>query len=262
MKAVEVYVDKKQTEFRGHPFFSEERLGSSLTGVISFAPDMTFWVMAFQDVLRLNAALTKDPTIRKIVRHHRAEDAGHERWFLEDLASMQVPSPDVRWLFGQHHAPTRDAAYALMSEVFRTTDDRMRLVLVKVLESAGHVFFGNVAAAVERSGWTRALKYFSFSHLEVEKNHQVFEDEIAKIVSGIKLEPKARAEAKQLVDRCYAAFVSMFDAICDSSSRQRGILAAKAAGQRPVTLTMPAATPESPPPGIATVNGHRASAGS
>jgi hypothetical protein len=253
MKVVEAYVDKRQAEFSEHPFFSEDRLGSRLNGAISFAPDLTFWVMAFQDVLRLNTSLTKDPTIRRIVKHHRAEDAGHERWFLDDLAAMQVPAPDVRWLFGQRHAPTRDAAYALMSEVYRTTDDRMRLVLVKTLESAGHVFFGRVAAAVERAGWTKALKYFSFSHLEVEKNHQVFEDEISEIVSGIVLESTARAEAKELVDRCYAAFTSMFDAIGDTESRQRGILAAMAAGQRPVTMKLPVATPDSPPPGIAAV---------
>jgi hypothetical protein len=244
MKALEAYVSKRQAQFHEHPFFAEERLGSSLSGVTSFAADLTFWVMAFQDILRVNAALTRDEQIRRIVRHHRAEDAGHDRWFLDDLASMQVPAPDVRWLFGERHAPTRDAAYALMAEVYRATDDRLRLVLVKTLESAGHVFFGRVAAAVERAGWTKALKYFSFSHLEVEKNHEVFEQQIAKIVSGIKLEPKARVEAKQLVDRCYAAFGAMFDAICQTELRQRGILAALAAGQRPVSDTMTPAAPQ------------------
>jgi hypothetical protein len=244
MKAVEVYVAKRQAQFCEHPFFAEDRLGSNLKEAVSFAPDLTFWVMAFQDVLRLNASLTRDEKIRRIVRHHRAEDAGHERWFLDDLAAMQVPAPDVRWLFGERHRPTRDAAYALMSEVYRASDDRLRLVLVKTLESAGHVFFGRVAAAVDRAGWTKALKYFSFSHLEVEKNHQVFEDEIAATVSGIRLPAKLRAEAKELVDRCYAAFGSMFDAICDTESRQRGMLAAMAAGQRPITLTRPAAMME------------------
>ena len=171
--------------------------------------------MAFQDVLRLNATLTRDPQIREIVRHHRAEDAGHERWFLDDLAAMQIPAPDVRWLFGERHSPTRDAAYALMSEVYRASDDRLRLVLVKTLESAGHVFFGRVAAAVERAGWTKSLKYFSFSHLEVEKNHQVFEDEISRDgVGDAARARRLRSEAKRLVDRCYAAFGTMFDAIC------------------------------------------------
>jgi hypothetical protein len=219
MKLVEVHVAKRQAEFYKHTFFEEQRLGGDHRGVLSFAPDLTFWVMAFQDVLRLNAVLTKDPQIRRIVRHHRAEDAGHERWFLDDLAALQVPAPDVRWLFGERHSPTRDAAYALMSEVYRASDDRLRLVLVKTLESAGHVFFGRVAAAVEKAGLTKSFKYFSFSHLEVEKNHQVFEDEMARFVSSIKLEPSLRAEAKQLVDRCYAAFGNMFDAICANENR-------------------------------------------
>src|SRR3954469_18103724 len=140
MKLVEAHVAKKQAEFANHAFFSEQRAGSGLWGALSFAPDLTFWVMAFQDVLRLNAALTRDPQMRKIVRHHRAEDAGHERWFLDDLAAMQMSAPDVRWLFGDRHSPTRDAAYALVSEVYRTTDDRLRLVLVKTLESPWHVF--------------------------------------------------------------------------------------------------------------------------
>jgi hypothetical protein len=83
---------------------------------------------------------------------------------------------------------------------------------------------------------SKALKYFSFSHLEVEKNHQVFEEEIAQTVSAIRLEPKARSEAKRLVDRCYAAFESMFDAICQTESRQLGLLAALAAGQTPVPV--------------------------
>jgi len=220
MKLVEAHVAKRQAEFSKHDFFADERLGAGVGGVLSFAPDLTFWVMAFQDILRLNASLTRNPQMRKIVRHHRAEDAGHDRWFLEDLAAMQMPAPDVRWLFSERHSPTRDAAYALVSEVYRTKDDRLRLVLVKALESAGHVFFGRVAAVVERAGWTKLLKYFSFSHLEVEKNHAVFEEEIARIVSGIRLPPKVRVEAKQLIDRCYAAFTAMFDALCAAEQEQ------------------------------------------
>jgi hypothetical protein len=224
MKLVEAHVAKRQAEFSKHAFFSADRTGTGLWGLLSFAPDLTFWVMAFQDILRVNAALTRTPEMRKIVRHHRAEDAGHDRWFLDDLAAMQIPAPDVRWLFGERHSPTRDAAYALMAEVYQAKDDRLRLVLVKTLESAGHVFFGRVAEIVERAGLTSVLKYFSFSHLEVEKNHQVFEDEISRIVSGIRLEPKVRTEAKRLVDRCYVAFGTMFDAMCEAeASRATGM---------------------------------------
>jgi hypothetical protein len=238
MKQVEIHVAKKQTEFAKHPFFSGERLALGLPALMSIAPDLTFWVMAFQDIVRLNATLTRDPGVRRIVRHHRAEDAGHERWFLDDLSTMQLPAPDVRWLFGRRHTPTRDAAYALMSEVYRITDDRLRLVLVKTLESAGHVFFGSVAPVVERAGWSKALKYFSFSHLEVEKGHEVFEQEIAHTVSSMRLQLAMRAEAKQLVDRCYAAFAAMFDALCATEVHEL----AEAADQSPA-LPTPAVRP-------------------
>jgi hypothetical protein len=236
MKLVERHVAKRQTEFGNHPFFADSRFGFQPPDSLSFAPDITFWVMTFQDILRLNAALTQDPQIRRIVRHHRAEDAGHQLWFLEDLAAMKLGEPDVRSLFGKRQTPTRDAAYALMSEVFRADDDRLRLVLVKTLESAGHIFFGRVSAIVERAGWTKTLKYFSFSHLEVEKNHQVFEEEISRIVSAIRLPADVRAEAKQVVDRCYAAFSAMFDAFCTSEARPANSVAPEVAGRPPIAV--------------------------
>ena len=219
MKLVEAHIGKRQAAFAKHEFFSDDRLAAGGGAGLSFAPELTFWVMAFQDVLRLNASLTKEPALRKIVRHHRAEDAGHDCWFLDDLAAMKLPAPDVRSLFGERHTATRDSTYMLVSECYRATDDRMRLVLVKTLESAGHIFFGKVAAAVEKAGWTKLLKYFSFSHLEVEKSHEVFEAEISKTVSAMRLEPKARAEAKALVDRRYLAFTTMFDALSAASDR-------------------------------------------
>ena len=47
MKLVEAHVDKKQAEFTKHAFFSDDRLGAGIGGALSFAPDLTFWVMAF-----------------------------------------------------------------------------------------------------------------------------------------------------------------------------------------------------------------------
>jgi hypothetical protein len=219
MKLVELYISTKQAEFANHSFFPKLEARLEYPQVLSFAPELTFWVMAFQDILRLNAVFTRDAEIRQIVRHHRAEDAGHERWFLHDLATMNVTAPDVAGIFGRRHTPTRDAAYALVAEVFRTTDDRLRLVLIKTLESAGHIFFERVSRVVERLGRTSLLKYFSLNHLEVEKNHEVFEREMGEKISAIRLSPRVRAQAQDLVDRCYAAFRSMFDALVESDQQ-------------------------------------------
>ena len=55
MKLVEAHVAKRQADFCKHAFFADDKLGTGLWGVLSFAPDLTFWVMAFQDVLRLKS---------------------------------------------------------------------------------------------------------------------------------------------------------------------------------------------------------------
>jgi hypothetical protein len=213
MKLIQLHIARKQAEFTRHPFFAQLEAGMAFPEALSFAPGLTFWVMAFQDVLRLNERFTLDPELRKIARHHRAEDSGHHHWFLDDLENIGANDNDIRWLFGKQHADTRDAAYALMAEVYRASDDRLRLVLLMTLESAGHVFFERTARVVERVGKSGALKYFSFSHLEVEKSHEVFEKELAKKIDAIYLGPELREEAEAMVDRCYAAFDSMFEAL-------------------------------------------------
>jgi hypothetical protein len=98
---------------------------------------------------------------------------------------------------------------------------------------------------VERAGWSKALKYFSFSHLEVEKSHEVFEQEIARTVSSIRLQAAMRAEARELVDRCYAAFGAMFDAL---GATQAHTLAEAAAESPP--LSSPAVRPRARAPRI------------
>jgi hypothetical protein len=115
-------------------------------------------------------------------------------------------------LFGNKHAHTRDAAYALMSEVFRATNDHVRVALLLTLESAGHVFFERVADYVHATGMTDQLRYFSHHHLEVEKDHAMFEDETRAVLEG-ELPADVQAEAMAMVDRCYQAFTQLFDGL-------------------------------------------------
>jgi hypothetical protein len=78
-------------------------------------------------------------------------------------------------------------------------------------------------------GKSDALKYFSFSHLEVEKSHEVFEKGMAGKIDAIYFAPELREEAEAMVDRCYAAFDSMFQALSEpqyvapaAMNRERG----------------------------------------
>ena len=209
MKEVKRHLAERQREFVNHPFFGRLEGNTQFESEMGFAPGLTFWVFAFQDILRLNESRVTDPAMRKIARHHRAEDRGHEAWFLEDLAELDPTPRDIRWLFGRHHAQTRDAAYQLVSEVFRASDDRVRIALVLCLESAGHVFFERIADYVHRHGATDRLRYFSSSHLAVEKEHELFEAELMKALD-VDLPLAIRAESIAMVDRCYEAFHQLF----------------------------------------------------
>ena len=220
MKTVELHIAERQKEFAQHPFFSLLDRNFGLNEMRAFVPDLAFWVMSFQDILRLNAYMTTDVELRKIVRHHWAEDAGHDRWFLDDLAALDISEPGIAGLFGKRNRANRDATYAVMSEVFRLQDDRLRVVLIKTLESAGHIFFERVATNVgSHPSVSGALKYFSHSHLEVERNHEVFERAMAEKIASMKLSPPVRRQAIDLVDRCYVAFGRMFDALCPPDQR-------------------------------------------
>ncbi len=48
---------------------------------------------------------------------------------------------DVAWLYSKESQLTRDAAYAIMSEIYKIDDEILNIALLLTLESSGHVFF-------------------------------------------------------------------------------------------------------------------------
>ncbi|MEJ7730598.1 MAG: hypothetical protein WKG00_15430 [Polyangiaceae bacterium] len=219
MLSVASYLVKKQAELAAHPFFSRLEQNHGSQRELAFASGLTFWVFTFQDVLRLNESRVTDPALARVARHHRVEDSGHDAWFLQDVAVLDPTPRDVPWLFGAKHAQTRDAAYALMSEVFRATNDHVRVALLLTLESAGHVFFERVADYVHATGMTDELRYFSHHHLEVEKDHSMFEDE-TRADLDVELPAEVHAETMAMIDRCYQAFIQLFDGLEARLARQ------------------------------------------
>ncbi len=220
MRILKQKIASRQEVLRRHPFFARFESGASFQTVMAFAPHIMFWVMAFQDVLRLNHELIRDRKLRKIATHHRREDAGHDQWFLDDLRALGWSDRDVTFLFGPEHAQTRAAAYGIVAEVYRASDDRVRLALVLAVESAGHAFFERVAPYVHQAGYGDRLRYFAPSHLHVEHAHNVFVDEeAADLIDDLVLTDELRDECEGMVERVFYAFISMFDALPDVESQ-------------------------------------------
>ncbi|MDI9818320.1 MULTISPECIES: hypothetical protein [unclassified Legionella] len=220
MKTIQAYIDSKQQEFMNHPFFEVLNELNSLEEISCFVPELTFWAMTFQDILRLNEEKVKDPYLKKVARHHRLEDAGHEKWFLHDKKYLggvcnnkSCNQDDVAWLYGKESQLTRDAAYAIMSEIYKADDEILNVVLLLTLESSGHVFFEKVVKQVKKTGEDKNLKYFSSSHLEVEMAHAIFEEEMERKLFERQVPVSTRREALKMIDRCYDAFNKMFDGL-------------------------------------------------
>lgn len=216
MKAIQDHIERKQKEFMRHPFFDLLERLDRLEDVAGFVPNMTFWVMGFQDILRLNEERVFDPFLRKVARHHRLEDAGHEQWFLHDKAYIcgsDSPDGDAGWLFGKENQGARDLVYALLAEVYKSEDELLNIVLLVVMESTGHVFFDKIVKQMKKIGEDENLLYFSSSHLMVEQGHALFEAEMKRGLETRPVSAEVLRDALALVDRCYGAFVKLFDGL-------------------------------------------------
>ena len=210
MRVVKEQIAVWQEVFARHPFF--ERLEQEPTHgpAFAFAPALMFWIMGFQDVLRLNEAFASDLVVKRWAARHRVEDSEHWSWFLDDLTMLGVTNRDVTFLFGSAHRATRDATYGIIAEVYRITDDRLRVPLILSLESTAHVFFTRVSRYAQRLGMREKLRFFGSEHLEAEESHDFHADETDD-VDAIVLPESLRVEAIALVQRIHHAFITMFD---------------------------------------------------
>jgi hypothetical protein len=213
MKAVLNHISDRQTRFAEHHVFDGLQQDGPLEQVLAFAPRLAFWVMSFQDVLRLNAQRMQDPELAMLMLRHRQEERGHDHWFFEDAAQLMGRPFKLTEPWGRTHEAIRDASYAILAEVMRPMDDRLRIVLVLTLESTSHAFFSRTANLPQTLRHGKRLKYFSNHHMEAEEQHEVFEEQMEAMLLGMELSPELRAEAIALVDRIYAAFHSMFDGL-------------------------------------------------
>ena len=213
MKNLQKVIQDKQQILADHPFFKNFESPIPFSDAMTFVPKLTFWVMTFQDILRLNEKLVRDEHLKHIARHHRREDLGHDSWFLHDVTKLGLQSPNATDLFDPTQTIVRDASFALISEVFSAKDDLVRIVLVLALEGAGHVFFRQVTAFVDAHGHTNDLKYFSMHHLAVEEDHELFEHETEHDIESIKLAPQVEQECLAAIGRVFNAFDQMFNGL-------------------------------------------------
>ena len=93
MAAMRSVVESHRTLFTRHPFWQRLENDEGMTAIRACAPRLTFFVMTFQDVLRIARGMTTDLHIHSVVAGHEAEDKGHDRWFLADSSDSGYRRP-------------------------------------------------------------------------------------------------------------------------------------------------------------------------
>lgn len=205
MADVMLVVDEQRRGFDDHPFLRLLDASSDVEDLRRFAPNLYFYVFAFQDMLRLSHEGIVDPHLREIAGRHRDEDSGHEQWFATDMIELGCVR-DVPWVFAAHHRAARDLSYAILSEVLSAGDDRLRLTVPLVLEAVGATFFYRVNGLLERARYDRPLRYFARSHEQVESDHDMFTESGAQAIRSIPLDDASFEAAVALVRRCFGHF--------------------------------------------------------
>ena len=210
MQETHAYIEHRSDQLRGHPFFTALRPEPDLKRAMAFAPSAMFWVLSFQDMIRMNAELTQDPSLRQFVEQHLAEDTGHEKWFLEDLEHVFGSAPTkIDWLFSSENYRIRKISFALASEVFRASDDRLRPIVIDALEAGADVCLKRIAQNLVESGHAGTLKYFAGMHLNAEASHAMHSEQHKP--QKLELPTHLREEAEALIDRMFEQFIALVD---------------------------------------------------
>ena len=209
-----------------HPFLTHLQHDATVEDVRAVAPHVAFFVLCFQDVLRLVHEHTTDPDLKQIAETHRHEDSGHDLWYLHDLDRLGV-ALEVRDLFVEERARIRDVAYTQIADAIRSSDDRSRLGVVLALEAAGAEFFGSMIEGLERLTHDEALLYFARPHQKVEQSHDLFDDDKSRRMNEIPVPADVLPEVLAVVERTFGTMT----ALADELLARIGTLAATGTGE-------------------------------
>lgn len=212
MLAAQDEINRQQERYREHPFLKRIEGMAPIEDVRRVASSLTFFVLAFQDMLRLSHASIIDPKLRELARKHEEEDRGHEQWFLQDVQKLGA-ARDLAWTFSPHHVGTRDVSYGLVSEILRARDDRQRIAVVLCLEAAGAEFFGRIIGLLERLGEDAGLLYFARPHQKIEQNHDVFEADVHDQLLALEVPPDVLGDVLGTVERVFALMTMLADEV-------------------------------------------------
>lgn len=209
---VEDLIHERGRALSGHPFIQRLDGAATRAEFLSILPRLGFFVLAFQDMLRLSRAGCTNPDLFVHIEGLERGDRGHDQWYLEDLETLGL-TLDARILFAPEYQVTRETTYELMSLVLHAHDDYCRLALLLSLEETAHEFFERVSKYAKRAGIGSTLRFFGGEHLIAEESHEVFEASAQKVLERMVVPADAREAVNVTVERTFHAMTRFADDI-------------------------------------------------
>src|SRR5690349_5369361 len=101
-----------------HPFFGQLEAESDRERVQSLVPLLTFWILTFQDLAKINTTFARDAPFREVIQREYEEDRGQDKWFLRDLERVTGEIPGVDAIFAPRFQQIRWMSYKMINLAF------------------------------------------------------------------------------------------------------------------------------------------------
>jgi hypothetical protein len=217
-KEIRATVAEYQRILSTHPFLTHLENEATYAEVLRIVPRVAFFVMCFQDVLRLVYEKTTAPEFKSIARTHELEDKGHDLWYLHDVEHLGL-SCNVQDLFSKETKAIRDIAYTQIADALNAADDRSRFGIVLALEACGTEFFGAMIMCLERLGSADGLLYFARRHQQVERSHEMFEASSQETLNQMLVPREAVPEVLAVIERTFGTMSALADDLHECLAR-------------------------------------------
>jgi len=232
MRSILDAVDRVAADFAEHSFLVSLDYAASLERLRRFVPGLTFWVLAYQDVLRLHEEMARDPLVRRVATTLRQNERGDDATFLSDM-HLLGSELDLRSAFGREHVHVRDGAYALTSELFRAETEHARLAVLLVVAAESAVLRAKLGRFAERIAYREPLRWIPRPRPGAS-GQRLWDLELQADLASVILPTRTRAEALRVVERSDAALRKIMDHLARLARRPRvgAAVAAVAGGRR------------------------------
>lgn len=208
-------IREEKSKFAQHPFFSapvipEKPIAESLY----FLPRIAFFIMSFSDLNKFILPFKPPQNALEIaVNEHAKEDSHHWSWYLEDLQSLGMNTPQnltdtLTWLWSPQMEANRKLTYNLV-EMIANQPAKIRLVIIEAIEATGRVLFLYLNQIAQHS--PVKLTYCGELHLSHESGHTMGSD--AELIDTLCYSEREHDISIDLIRRTFSLFYRFIDEV-------------------------------------------------